>query len=238
MVFYLFFPFLFRMCGTFVRSLVFFVLSVAVSFLCREMIYRSGLSIDVASSFYNTSLSRHLPSFAAGLMIFHIYRNYIREKEVSRWIGLAGIAAACVAYSFWVNSSLSPLWDIVAMDIIYGVLALGLIIAPLGLVVNRVTRFIGEISYSIYLGHVPVISVLPILGMIYAASFPIAGKFFVSFVAITAATILLSVGTYYLIEKPGMLLGKKLIEILNRGSPRSKRQSVTVSLDVSDKSAT
>ena len=39
----------------------------------------------------------------------------------------------------------------------YGSLLIGLALAPVGLLVNRATRFLGNISYSVYLGHCPAI---------------------------------------------------------------------------------
>lgn len=71
---------------------------------------------------------------------------------------------------------------------------------------NRVCIFIGVISYSIYLLHVPILEILPMLGAIPDRAEPQAGYWRV-LVGMSAATITVSAVSYTLIEKPflGML---------------------------------
>jgi peptidoglycan/LPS O-acetylase OafA/YrhL len=93
---------------------------------------------------------------------------------------------------------------------------LGLSIHEWYFFVNPITRFLGKISYSIYLVH-PFIFILVkhCFGIAQVQlKFKIIGTipgFGLFFIVSTLATIILSCITYTWIELPGIQVGKKLI---------------------------
>jgi len=97
--------------------------------------------------------------------------------------------------------------------IILTALVVGLALNPLKIVVNKITTFLGKISYSMYLCHPPLIIFLnPLYQHIYVLQMPVLLKFLLC----VGVTITLLVGisfiTYQFIEKPGVRLGKKFLK--------------------------
>ncbi len=88
------------------------------------------------------------------------------------------------------------------------------LIAPLFL--NRISLWLGKVSYSIYLLHTLVITLISSVLLSY---FDLARGDYVSilFVSTLFFTTLFSWLTYRYIEKPGIILGKKLSSRFNTG---------------------
>ena len=108
----------------------------------------------------------------------------------------------------------------------FGLICVGLALHPIGLLSNRVTSYLGKISYSLYLSHPTIVAYLGKFGVyvvIYQIiTFSKRAAFFISL----AVTMLIVAGvsslTYRWIEAPGMQLGKKF---LNRRRPTALRVS-------------
>lgn len=215
MVFYALFPLIFAACPTLKRALGFFAFTVALSFLARELITHSSLTPPIASSYYFYSLLRHLPSFATGMICYHVYGRYLRGQALhSGWAWGAWIIALAV-YTWRVDGSFSPTVEVLLEDLVYALLTAGLVVLPVPWVVNRLTRFFGEISYSIYLAHVPVISLcLAAFASIYGLSAPVWLKFSLAYGLAACASTVVAVFTYRLVEVPGMAVGKRFLGIL------------------------
>jgi peptidoglycan/LPS O-acetylase OafA/YrhL len=97
--------------------------------------------------------------------------------------------------------------------VIYGILLLGLSIAPLWLFVNRVTRFYGEISYSVYLNHPTLVfGLIPVYRSIYALHWRPTFQYGACLLLTLSLLTALSYCTYSFIEQPGIRLGKRLIK--------------------------
>ncbi|NQX11637.1 acyltransferase [Microbacteriaceae bacterium VKM Ac-2855] len=114
-------------------------------------------------------------------------------RVVMNWTGLAGIAASLFVIT---SDSVFP-----APTAALPVLATALVVAagiagPIGfnpILVNPVSRYIGDISYSLYLWHWPLVVLLEVV-------FLERNVFY--YVTVIAASVLLSVGSYHLIERP------------------------------------
>ena len=108
----------------------------------------------------------------------------------------------------------------------FGLICVGLALHPIGLLSNRVTSYLGKISYSLYLSHPTIVAYLGKFGVYVAIyqtiTFSKRAAFFISL----AVTMLIVAGvsslTYRWIEAPGMQLGKKF---LNRRRPTALRVS-------------
>jgi len=92
-------------------------------------------------------------------------------------------------------------------------LVIGLSLRTLKPFVNRLTVFLGKISYSIYLAQPTAILLLePVYKKIYATSsggMGVSVAFVGSFLLTLAVVIPVATLSYYLIEKPGIRLGKR-----------------------------
>ena len=81
--------------------------------------------------------------------------------------------------------------------------------------VNRLFVYIGKISYSMYLTHFAFLFIIPV---IFSNHFKYLDNYFrpeiifiIYFILLTVFTILLSAVTYKYIEKPGIIMGNKII---------------------------
>ncbi len=83
------------------------------------------------------------------------------------------------------------------------------------LLVSKIMIYIGKISYSIYLTHFAMISLVTYLirNLNFASN---EFTFTLYFLVLVIFTIIISTITYKFIEKPGIILGNKLIEKLNK----------------------
>lgn len=75
---------------------------------------------------------------------------------------------------------------------------------------NAVALYLGRISYSIYLGHFPVIILCQFLILEFLPSLSMQQHVLLLTVIVTAVTIVVSHGLYTLVEVPGMNIGKKI----------------------------
>jgi peptidoglycan/LPS O-acetylase OafA/YrhL len=76
-------------------------------------------------------------------------------------------------------------------------------------------RFLGDISYSLYLFHIPAMMLI-LFGLSFTtvSSFPPALVFVISAVTITPITILISYIFFTLIEKPGIHVGRRISSVI------------------------
>lgn len=101
-----------------------------------------------------------------------------------------------------------PGWQALA----YGFLLQSLSLFSNGLIVNRVTRFYGKISYSIYLIHPFLLqSLIPVYGYIAHSTLPIMVSIGLCMLIGILITTPIAMVTYRFIERPGMRYGKKII---------------------------
>lgn len=178
---------------------------------------RMDLLGDVPGAFIQHGFLFNLPYFGFGLLAYFTYRH------MSPRLGPAALAAAVagllVLYGMAIwptplmpgrigNTVYQALWGAP-----FALLCLAMAHNPPAILSNRVTRFLGKISFSLYLTHPYVISALTGAGA-YASINTLPGGSGVRFpvaVLVTLAVLTpLSWGLYRLIEEPGMTLGRRL----------------------------
>lgn len=148
---------------------------------------------------YDWSPHRYLVCFIAGLLAYHVYRTYPHRLRLIRKGSL--LVAILVAWGLRVYFDLGP-------DVpFYTALSVAVILSSghgnrlsEWLLENPVAFYLGTISYSIYLVHVPVLT---------AVRSVIVGEVAVGIVGLLATVAVASV-TYYTIERPFLAWGRRL----------------------------
>jgi peptidoglycan/LPS O-acetylase OafA/YrhL len=151
-----------------------------------------------------------LPVFAIGISAYFA----IRDRSLR---GLAVIAAMGVCTSLvciWIRHSELSVPSILGNHVVFSV-GLSAFVAflstyPSVLVVNSVTRFLGKISYGLYLIHVAVIHLLLEPFSVHVGTrgdVPSVAFFFVT----TSVSALLALVANLVVEEPGIALGKRIV---------------------------
>jgi peptidoglycan/LPS O-acetylase OafA/YrhL len=213
MVFYLSFPFLFKWCNSLRRAVIGLGLSIIVAKIhdvfAQEI---SGYSIFIG-------ILHQLPVFMLGIVCFFIY-DLLRIKPVDKIWGAAMLIVASLGFiilPYTEIGSFVPMLYIMA--VIFGLLLIGLYIFPVKLLIWKPALFLGLISYSLYLNHPKLIYYS---GEFYRYIYSFGCNIYLSFFACLSATLLMlstiSYITYFLIEKPGMNLGRFFIKFIKEKS--------------------
>lgn len=201
MVFYAFFPFIFRYVNSLRRAIGFFVLSVAVALVV-------GAATHYRPDFFKFSLFRHLPAFATGFIAHYLFKEYRTYFSVR--VASILILAACTSHLLLAYSTAADVGQLVPLQaLIWAMLALGLCAVPSRFFVNPATIAAGAISYSIYLVHPLILFALspaiPLLA--FTGSWHYAACLLLAVISVTTVALV----TYRLIEQPGIRTGSRLI---------------------------
>jgi peptidoglycan/LPS O-acetylase OafA/YrhL len=207
MLFYLVFPWVFRWASTLPRAVAFFWLTTVAHVLSRSLIGQLRLPLAATESLANYDFFGFVPSFAVGMVVYFVHERLVRDE--GRGWGVAIFAAGLAAYAALLTGRLGLFFEWRDWQaLIYGVILLGVLLAPPRLVVNRLTCFFGTISYSLYLNHPTLVLLLiPVYRRIYGVRSTLTLRFGICLFATTAALTLASCFTYWLIERPGIRLG-------------------------------
>jgi peptidoglycan/LPS O-acetylase OafA/YrhL len=216
MIFYLFFPLIYRHINNCWKSLGFFFLSLIIAASYAGFVAFLPIPDSQRASFLQMSFLHQIPIFAFGMFGFFVYERFIQGKFSLRSWAFAIVAAAVVGYNSLLDGKLNFFFDdYYWQGIIYGGLLLGLTSHPFSLFVNRMTHFYGKISYSVYLNHPTLIFVLiPAYRTIYSQHLPITLQFAACLLVTLIPLTLLSYCTHRFIEQPGMRLGSWVIKQL------------------------
>jgi peptidoglycan/LPS O-acetylase OafA/YrhL len=180
--------------------------------------------------FMQWSFLRYLPIFGCGAIAFHMLTSHSRIIERSRDAGLLLLMLSLTLWVALVNGWLPTTllgnqyyWQ----GPIFLCLLLGAAWAPIRLIVNRFSTYLGRISYSLYLNHPTLVLLLsPVYAWIYRHELGLSISFLACAIITLGVVIAVSEATYRLIEYPGIKLGK----LVNRWFRRDiGPQSVTAS---------
>ena len=237
MVFYFLFPVILVFVRNVVGSIFFLVLSL---FVAGQSYLDFSAAKELNPHFSYHGFLTYLPCFAFGILFYHLFiflrqrtatsAHYVRVlwawTLVTAGAGLLVFIILCSPlYLYFWKFGLRVIWDAL-WSIPFGLICVGLALHPIGLLSNRVTSYLGKISFSLYLTHPTIVYYLGKLGMYVAIYQAVVFSKLIAFFASLAVTMLIVAGvsslTYRLIEAPGMQLGKKL---LNRRRPTALRVS-------------
>lgn len=210
-IFYIIFPLILVVH----HSKTFCFISMVFSFYISKLVFSSFLSLG---SFAHTNILNQMPFFIAGIFAYRVWEEDNFKISVSKGVSFycsALILGLCLWYLPFTNHNFSVqginglLWGLTFTSLI-----LALCYWPHRLSTNRVVYFLGNISYSLYLIHVLVISILSVLGTynIISRNFEndnIINMF--SIILTLCISILFATLTYNFIEITGIKFGKNFI---------------------------
>ena len=217
LTFYLVFPFIFALAHNLKRALVILGATIAIDLVISNFILAS-LSADVHDSSIRFSFLHNLPFFLFGIVFYFLYRKTIASNGGGRPIGYLLTYTALILFAVlivWKPESYTSLargghYLVTATMVLF---MLGLVYHPTSFIVNPATRFLGKISYSLYLLHPPLVFFLiPTFRTIYAKDMSTNLAFFLSLSLTLAILVPISTLSYSIIEVPGLKLGSRLIK--------------------------
>jgi len=222
MLFYVMFPVVLLASRSLGRTL--FLL--AISMVVATSYARDMKPVEaIHGSFVYHNVVTQLPYFIWGVAFFHIHRLLVDRlsDQAARYIcwalciaSLAGIytlyANSTIYMYFW-NRGMRSTWDSL-WGIPFGLLCLAMALHPSRVLSNTVTRYLGKISFSLYLIHPTVLFKLRGLGFynwVYAKcpGNEALAYFACLLVSLAIITAIASV-TFRWIEQPGMNWGKRI----------------------------
>ncbi|WP_059404403.1 acyltransferase family protein [Pseudomonas sp. RIT-PI-q] len=168
---------------------------------------RQKYLIDVFS-FYN--FLSQVPVFIMGVMA---YVFLAKEKALTKtYVVVGGVVFALLLTEFLMQSQSFVSHHVIAGGL-FALFSIFLAYHPTQLLVNPVTVLLGKLSFSMYLIH---IAVLKVIGMSGVNGFFGEGnkESVVFFLFVLIVSVGVSWVTYHFIEKPGITLGRKLIDRL------------------------
>jgi peptidoglycan/LPS O-acetylase OafA/YrhL len=207
MLFYLMFPVFYIWSRGIVRATIFFLGAVALSLAFKRLLdyYSAG-----TSDFFQLSVIRHLPVFASGIVAFQFYERFALGKNIVKSLALFAVSLGLfVAAAMMLNLLFG---DPYYFQIPWFVATLlGLAFFPFSFLVNRLTGFLGKLSYSLYLIHPPlVVALIPLYRRLYGWDMPLSAKYLMVVTLTFGLLILLAYPAYRYVEQPGIRLGKRL----------------------------
>jgi peptidoglycan/LPS O-acetylase OafA/YrhL len=206
MPFYLLFPFLFRVTKDFWCSII-----AVLSTLILAETYRLGIQASL-SNWQNYMLYASvfkLPIFCFGIMAF--YSVPFLSEVRNRWhVGIV-FQLAAVIFFFAMQMGRTSIIDAYQWrGVMFCLLVIGFGLAPISFIVNRVTAYLGKISYSIYLLHIPIIMILmPVIRFIESSTQSKFVSYGGSASTVAAVTICLSHLCYEWFEEPINQFGRR-----------------------------
>jgi peptidoglycan/LPS O-acetylase OafA/YrhL len=206
MLFYGLLPLIFLVARGWRSSLALYVASIIAAIAFQRAIGDRG-------SYGYMSVVSQLPHFMAGLVAFHVYRSGALTRLADRaWILLVAGLAIWPLMALLKLGHLKVLGVDVEQYIIglaFPLIVLSQVLKPTPLVVNRLTLFVGQRSFGVYLLHpLAVLATQPIVQGLAQTHGSYVGVplsvLLVMFLATAGASI-----SYVLIETPCMTLGRQ-----------------------------
>ena len=225
-LFYMVLPLLFRWIKSLKQASIWFIVCVPGTMLLLHLLVHADPANHEFYTFF--SFIAEFPVFLCGIVAFFIWRDFLpqqpadpRKRELFPVV-LFSLLAVLYAMLPTTNAK------IVSTSMLLAGVLLLLSFRSSALLVNAPTRFLGKISYSMYLVHFYFMDFLwtgkaerfsPLGHSAYAiAAFHFFGTLFL--------TVPLSFITWRFIEEPGIRLGRRLIDLLEGRAAMSKQSLV------------
>lgn len=226
MMFYVVFPLIYARIRSVGNALAFFFGCLLLWLSIQLVLDYVAMPDPWKQSILQWSTFKHFPIFAVGIVIYHAFvaiyaveRGGAARKNAGNALLWGGVFGFTALLQGWLPDIFgnSYYWQ----GIIFGCLFMGLALSPWRLVVNAATRYLGKISYSVYLVHTTVIFFMtPAYHWIYLHSPSLTISFLASLALTFAVVLPISALTYRFVEEPGIALGKKIALKLKAREPK------------------
>ena len=205
-MFYAIAPFLFTRIKSLNASISFVLFSLLISFFVNTFVLGN---LTNHSEFLYFNIISQLPVFSLGILCFWIIKDDKESISKNNMILLAvTIFVFCyltIPYHF-------------LYSLVFAVLAIIQSKNPIKLLSNKLLAKIGKVSFSMYLVHFAILSMVERVNWIEilpaTSATSTLGYIIITYLIIFVATFAISNLTYRFIEMPGMNLGKKVVKLV------------------------
>jgi peptidoglycan/LPS O-acetylase OafA/YrhL len=204
MIFYLILPVILQFASTWIRIVAALLATLGLARLLEGYVGTS----EAGKSYNDYAFFHHLPVFIVGIICYLIYRDSAAWR--SRYAGAILVAFSAAGHLALTLAGIgSGSMGLYLYAANYGLLTLGMAFCPtLGEL--SVTKSLGKMSYSLYLNHPILISLLSPLFASYSRFEP-GVHYSLSILLLAVDLLALSAFTYRFIERPGIRLGDRII---------------------------
>jgi peptidoglycan/LPS O-acetylase OafA/YrhL len=216
MLFYVLFPVLVKYFNSLHRGFVAICLVMLFSFVFNKVVssYIYNDNFFIWMNFFT-----NLPYFCFGLIAYHCYMKLESAGNPRAWSRILLLSGVCaVAIMVFLgpmpnehsNQPLSPLF-VGGWGLAFGLIVISQALKPHPAITNRLTIFLGTISFSLYLVHPLVLYVSPVQRAIEFMSIGPDIKMLLAWLFGFVAIVPLAWLTYRAIEVPGQAFGKSMM---------------------------
>ena len=220
MTFYLVFPFLVKNLITIRRGIMYFFASLIMFtinlYVTPKIFNYAGDQAYLAYEFAKINFFGQAPVFFMGIISYLIIKNSY-NKLFFKYVIFSFIVALILFFYPIIfgaeNSVVNKILQntrVLTAGFLFCIMALILDKWPISIFVNKILAWLGKLSYSMYIMHFVVIYWLKNKEITSISENNDINSIFYFF-CVTVCTVLVSIFSFNLIEKPGINLGKKLL---------------------------
>lgn len=225
MMFYAIFPFLVSRIHSVRIAIIITLISMIFAQILRLSLNNLLIFYQTYSTYTFEFFPSQFPVFLIGITTFLLLKDRLTDKN--RKLLYFSLALFVVTLLFQYIFKLQIIAGHYIYGVLFGLLAYFLAVRPIKLLVNTVTIHIGRVSYSMYLCHVPILWGMERFHLVdFYSQYPIL-NFALRFLLLLIFSTCLATLLFYAIERPGQLLGKRIIDHFEKKST----QEVTVALE-------
>lgn len=225
MIFYFLIPFLFNKIRSLHAAIFWFIGTVFLSIIVNSIagyLIRNYTTLDYSHEkiwYLYFWLPNQLPVFMLGIVLYHLLKRNYAVNKTTGYIIVTACVASMVTMFYAIRAY--QVEDLVPEHIVVGVFFLLIVFAmsqsQLVLLENKFTRYIGKLSFSMYVWH---FIVLKCLAYVIRRTFDFDWTvqlwiLYISGIAVTAA---LSAISYEKIELAGVKIGKRVIDRISNNN--------------------
>ncbi len=209
MLFYLVVPFFVLYISNINKAIYLFIGTTLLAIIVNGALLYKGV-FTLNTPFLYLWLINQLPVFSIGIFIFF----YVEHNQLPNYTLIGGCIILCLLYFFIFHIPL--LFVSIVLAIFFAFLSK----YPILMFVNKIVLSIGEWSYSIYIIHIAVLTMLNRVGL--ADFFNVTNtsiailNYLIRFLILVSVSSIIAFIANKLIERPGQKLGKHLIAVMNK----------------------
>jgi peptidoglycan/LPS O-acetylase OafA/YrhL len=195
------------------RKVVALCVSLAATVIFDRLVAHAIPGADLRIPFLNFSFIHYVPVFLIGMFAYDVFCarqvDFRHPRLGASLVGLGVLGLVLIGSGFLV---VPPLASRYVTAVSYALVLVGLPGSGITVFDHAVARFLGKISYSIYLWHAPIVFFLSgAYARLDALPGPVTLHFLLDIMLTLAVTIPLSWLSYRIVERPGIELGRQVL---------------------------